>query len=540
MTSIFDLCEKYTTRYDEESIQRAGTLERPPQDRIPLLQLLHANEQAIRLVATAVPEARHGFSNHKPAKPIYGDFKLQIRELEDRWLSSFASLNQCPAPLAWNLNDVCFHQLCRMTYFQDARRHHLVEEQKVAAAADSDRPVSTYYDWKRVVDSCARISALACTRHMHMMAEKAADFQQHPLPFPSKEEAYKLMGDLCFLLAWYYYRQDPISEDEARRSGVTTRLHIKTTIHQHLDDLTRVAADSEAGPTRVNPRLVVPEKYRPSAQWLAIRLEQSGEAKDIRQGALWKADVESCVDRLVPWAGHVVAQILGEHRLLEKRWPSAPVELQRQVKPIAPDLRANVRRYLRDWLLTDPPSSFMDNYRIYCLEHLLPIASRTYHTRERVGGSTKTKPDVLMNMHLGATCIKQLVGWLQNVEGVRTVADSPTHPLYPWVFLSVFDFDLFQCRNIRWCRDHFISPGALLGPLAEGRLQESMEHNQKRRPVVSCVAGHWRVHYDGAWWNGGGDLVDAILIYLQILTLHCRAQLADGTSLASWAKRLLK
>lgn len=341
-----------------------------------------------------------------------------------------------------------------------------------------------------------------------------------------------MLRRLSFVLTVYYWGRSPISETEARDTGVRHRYHIVDAVEARSKTATKITE--------------LPDDIKPSPKWLVIRKTQSLSEKDVRQGLLWRPVIRDVVLRLIPTATHLVAQVWGEHRLLA-RWPLMS-PLDEWMTPTE-EQRAKCHAWMEDWLHTKPPYSFLLNFRRYVLEHILPMGARTHSKRSSTSSSSRTQPDVLLARYLGNPVIHKVMELLNDVSRVRAIASQPHHALYQWVFLAVFDFTLFQQRGgtaaSSFYAQYIIPSTELMGSnpatphiSGEERLTQDRTANKQRRPLITHITGRWMIHYASKWWPGGRDAMDAILVWLWIVQTYHQGTLADSFSMSEWSEHL--
>jgi hypothetical protein len=507
-----------------------------------------------------------------------------MKQIKEWWLQGFEDNNVDPSPYVCNLNDIFSHTYQQLVYLQHHRhlRVHLEFERKQWTPEGNLRYQYQYI----INACCALAELAGCrhihlmsdpelqretimsigkntkimktTRELDLEKEekKSKVASVNPLgpkvtpldtiecrDFPTMDDldSFVQKHHLGYINLWYYYRRS--QKDKSHQWDVHDHAeeYIRGLKEEHVAKIHRkrkrerevAALGALSNPLESKEELKEPivtksvpddldakdqEWFKPSDEWLLVRSVHTYYLTNqipIADGCLlWKRDPLWYIDRLLMIQNHIFAQVYKEYQLLEM-FPILPYD-----KPIKQESRDLMQKWLLDCLSKNIGSdSFTNQLRHIICDHILPLGSKTLS--DRLNTHNKNSDILFKDMigHAGVIYINQL--FLQpNLH--KHIAQTPSHPLYPYLLLCVLHFDFKQHDQVflNWYQEYVIkNTEVIYASKGINRLQEITIESRSRLPYLIRLKKNWYIHtiYPRSYWIECKDVVEWLLVWFSIV-----------------------
>lgn len=487
------------------------------------------------------------------------NFLDEIERLREWWIQGFAfhnkrNLDSFPC----NFNDVLSHLYIQLGYIQCHRHYSKVLEFEKRWTVSSQGE----YNYTLIVDACCALASLAGCKHYHLMKdpelqrstpssfssfsssshvpltlgqlelqhklieqeriEKEKQQVQYsmdidhslPLPFPSLQDLETLIVDhhLGFINLWYYYRHAKNEETQSCEWEIRMKLteyirSLQIRYHtqiegqrerQRLLSLEEEKGGEEREEEQKGEDDPIPKEWLPpSPRWKKERgwhTYMMAEEQPVYDGCYyWYRTPLSYVDRFVVLQTHVFAQVEMEHLLFNKypqykfdRWQRNPA-------------RSSV--LFQEWVKVQTskldPDGFVKVFKQLVFEHILPLGGRTISTRTK---DNYKEPDIVFKDMIGHRATMYMASLLEDHPSRSHIANTLTHPLYPYLVLSVLHFSLKQQGQAlsNFIQDCIVPSSKLLLVSKErgeeDRFARTTQHGITRVPLLILLTGKYCIH----------------------------------------------
>lgn len=420
-----------------------------------------------------------------------------------------------------------------------------------------------------------------------------------PTPFPSLDDMDRFINDthLGYINLWYYYRQGTSSSlstqqqqliDDPTSSSSDVQWEIVEQVTSHIQklisewetkmeqrekrremleqqpssslSLSSSSSFSSSSSSSTRPEDIggkLPSEWIPPIDESLIQLRclhtnVRRDEQPIHHGNyLWKRDPIETIKRLPIIQSYILAQIVMEHKLLNQFTHVYPFEHESPCPDSVLKWKnyATSKQLFQQWVLEyclnkQLGDNFTDTLKRITFEHLLPLGARPLGLR--VEGRTMT-PDILFRGLVGHAATLYIARLLDDPYSYRHIAYTPTHPLYPYVLLTVLQFS-FQQQDVlkSWYETCVVKSSYLLyKSQAEDRFCQQEEQNRARLPLLVILTGKWCIHTFSSsttthqpQWYICEDSTEWILTWLMLVQLQCpNRRLPQTTSIDWWFER---
>jgi hypothetical protein len=505
-----------------------------PHDIVPVTEALTGYLEKIqRYMDTMLHEHKSKVNKRGTVTASRIDWSQEIDQLTALWLSEFHLHNLPVTEWLININDQRSHIMHMLNYCYSSRLNSNIlklERNFLSLPRGPNR-----YNWNLLINACLSLAELASRRHIHLyeyitftssVSSSLSSSSSSPpssfIPiFPSLEEIRLLIDKyfIGFINQFYYWNA---SEEDPRKYDI--QVCMLKLWNQWKDAQKKII---------LSQRETIPKWIEVSPEWIAIRAKNTNSLPETKfqQGILWKIEGPSYVDRFLWMCNHILGHIENEHRLLDM-YESVDVNIESDIN--MESCRLKVHEWLIQWNSKQPPDSFIKDLSKCIYEHIAPFGSYSYSKRMKTVSHTTLRPDLLFQKMIGTVGVITINALFENELLIKNIVSNPSHPLYDFVLLISFHFNLYQRLIVASFYDEYVIPSSHLLQTGEFRLEAEMTHQQKiKRPLIVNITGKWCVHFNKTWYICH-NMTEVILTWLKLIKCECNSSLMNGNKLDHW------
>jgi hypothetical protein len=433
----------------------------------------------------------------------------KILEFERRWLAT--SQGKYDFSL---IVDAC----CALASLAGCKHAYIMQDpelQRVSATASNIAHPLTLGQLE-LNQKLAELDRIESQKHQ---VDSSKDLDQVSLPsFPTLEQLDVLAYEhhLGFINLWFYYRYHRNSENQLYEWEVHNQLvdYIRSLQVQYLaqiegqrerqrqlslqrteekrEEERKEDSDDEDGE---GDGMELPKEWLPpSDRWKkerALHTYMMKEEQPQNSGCYyWFRTPLSYIDRLLVLQTHVFAQVEAEYALLNQYPQYTFNRWQRNY--------AHSYKALVGWIKTlsskssENEDGLVKVFKSVTFEHILPLGARSISTRMK---DSRKQPDIVFRDMMGDRATMYIDDLVTNHKSRAHIAKTPTHPLYPFLLLTILHFSLKQQGQALndFVKECVVPSSRVLGTEIKV-FDKQRQYGRTRVPLMIILTGKYCIH----------------------------------------------
>lgn len=441
----------------------------------------------------------------------------KVLDFERRWLSS----SQGQYEFGW-IVDAC----CALASLAGCKHIYIMQDPELQRVSITSSSITHPLTLGQLELNQKLIELDRLEQQQHQVDSSMDLDQVSMISFPTLDQLDILAYEhhLGFINLWFYYRYHRNSDTQLYEWEVHSRLvdYIRALQVQYLTQiegqrerqrqlsLQRTQNEEKEEKKKTMDRdedededgwggegMELPKEWLPpSDRWKrerALHTYMMKEEQPQNSGCYyWFRTPLSYIDRLLVLQTHVFAQVEAEYALLNQyphytfdRWQCN---------------YARSRRLFMEWIQSQSSKSSENEdgavkvFKSTTFEHILPLGARSISTRMK---DSRKQPDIVFRDMLGDRATMYIDDLVTNYKSRAHIAKTPTHPLYPFLLLTILHFSLKQQGQALndFIKECVIPSSNVMGEIIENKVfEKEQQYGRTRVPLMIILTGKYCIH----------------------------------------------